>query len=157
MRPSSANNLTRRDFVSGSAATLGAIGLLSNAHAAGDDEIKIALVGCGGRGTGAAQDKVLMENIRVLTPIPNPFSPGTFTTSEAVYNVVFRFDPTTLHLIPETVTPTGSSGGGSTGGGSTTTGCANAEVQVYNSVRGAASPLVGAAACVIRSGAEAPG
>ncbi len=96
------------------------------------------------RGTGAAQDKVLMENIRVLTPIPNPFSPGTFTTSEAVYNVVFRFDPTTLHLIPETVTPTGSSGGGSTGGGSTTTGCANAEVQVYNSVRGAASPLVGA-------------
>ena len=90
------------------------------------------------RGTGAAQDKVLMENIRVLTPIPNPFSPGTFTTSEALYNVVFKFDPVTLHLIPETVTPTGS------GGGSTASGCATAAVQVYNSVRGAASPLVGA-------------
>lgn len=91
------------------------------------------------RGTGAAQDKVLMENIRVLTPIPNPFSPGTFTTQEAVYNVVFKFDPTTLHLVPETITATGSGSGGGT-----TTGCANADVRVLNSVRGSASPLVGA-------------
>ncbi len=95
------------------------------------------------RGTGAAQDKVLMENIRVLTPVPNPFSPGTFTTQEAVYNVVFKFDPTTLHLIPESVTPTGNSGGGSA-----TTGCATADVQVFNSVRGAASPLVGATVAI---------
>lgn len=56
MRSSAANDLSRRDFVTGSAATLGALGLMSNVHAAGDDEIKIALVGCGGRGTGAAAD-----------------------------------------------------------------------------------------------------
>ena len=54
------------------------------------------------RGTGTAQDRVLMENVRVLTPIANPFSPGSFTTTEVSYNVIFRFDPVTLHLVPET-------------------------------------------------------
>ena len=34
---------------------LGATGL-RNAHAAGDDEIRVAVVGCGGRGTGATID-----------------------------------------------------------------------------------------------------
>lgn len=47
---------SRRDFLKGAAATGGAAAALSiarAAHAAGDDTIKIALVGCGGRGTGA--------------------------------------------------------------------------------------------------------
>ena len=48
---------TRRDFLlstaaAGAAATLS--GAFSNAHAAGSDVIKVGLVGCGGRGTGAA-------------------------------------------------------------------------------------------------------
>ncbi len=30
--------------------------MLSNAHAAGSDTIKVGLVGCGGRGTGAAEN-----------------------------------------------------------------------------------------------------
>jgi predicted dehydrogenase len=53
------NTATRRDFLKNSTAALGA-GVVGNlavargAHAAGSDEIKIALVGCGGRGTGAA-------------------------------------------------------------------------------------------------------
>ena len=37
------------------AATIG-LGLLSNAHAAGSDTIKVGLIGCGGRGTGAAEN-----------------------------------------------------------------------------------------------------
>ena len=37
------------------AATFG-LGMLSNAHAAGSDTIKVGLVGCGGRGSGAAED-----------------------------------------------------------------------------------------------------
>jgi hypothetical protein len=52
------SHLSRRRFVqSSAAAALGAVtaGRLSaRAYAAGDDEIKIALIGCGGRGTGAA-------------------------------------------------------------------------------------------------------
>jgi myo-inositol 2-dehydrogenase/D-chiro-inositol 1-dehydrogenase len=48
----------RRNFIKGSSALV-AGGLLAgsltqNAHAAGSDEIRFALVGCGGRGTGAA-------------------------------------------------------------------------------------------------------
>lgn len=49
---------TRRDFLrtsTAASATLG-LGLLSNAHAAGSDVIKVGLVGCGGRGTGAAEN-----------------------------------------------------------------------------------------------------
>ena len=42
---------TRREFVKAAAALLAAAPL---AHAAGDDRIRVGLVGCGGRGTGAA-------------------------------------------------------------------------------------------------------
>ncbi len=87
------------------------------------------------RGTGAATDKVLVENIRVTTPVANPFIPGTFTTQEVNYNVTFKFDPTTLHLVPESIAQTGGAGANN---------CASAQVQVFNSVRGAAAPLVGA-------------
>lgn len=47
---------SRRDFLKGTAAVGGAAAALSiarAAHAAGDDTVKVALVGCGGRGTGA--------------------------------------------------------------------------------------------------------
>jgi len=52
------NHLTRRDFIKTSAAASiaaaipGSLGL----HAAGSDTIKIGVIGCGGRGTGAAID-----------------------------------------------------------------------------------------------------
>ncbi len=53
-------DLTRREFIKGSAAaaSLTALGLPKKNYAwtAGSDKLKIALVGCGGRGTGAARD-----------------------------------------------------------------------------------------------------
>jgi predicted dehydrogenase len=49
---------TRREFLRRSvlsgAAAYGALSLARTAHAAGDDVIKIGLIGCGGRGSGAA-------------------------------------------------------------------------------------------------------
>jgi len=49
---------SRREFIHRSAATgiaaYGALSLARSAHAAGSDTIKIGLVGCGGRGSGAA-------------------------------------------------------------------------------------------------------
>ena len=49
---------TRREFLVSSAAVTG--GLLASplpaVHAAGDETIKVGLIGCGGRGTGAARD-----------------------------------------------------------------------------------------------------
>jgi myo-inositol 2-dehydrogenase / D-chiro-inositol 1-dehydrogenase len=53
-----ASSATRRDFLrtsSAATATLG-LGLLNNAHAAGSDAIKVGLIGCGGRGSGAADN-----------------------------------------------------------------------------------------------------
>ena len=53
-------NTSRRDFLKRSATTVagaalaGGLSISRSAHAAGDDEIKIALIGCGGRGTSAA-------------------------------------------------------------------------------------------------------
>ena len=50
----------RRDFLKGTTAAAagialaGGLNLARAAHAAGSDELKIALIGCGGRGTGAA-------------------------------------------------------------------------------------------------------
>jgi len=79
------------------------------------------------QGTGTAQDKVLIENIRVYVPVENPFQPGTFTTSTSEYNVLFRFDPATLHLIPETLIQAGGSNN-----------CAPATINVQNSLNGSA-------------------
>jgi predicted dehydrogenase len=56
------SNFSRRSFLkttaaAGAAATLASMG--SNfAHAAGTERIKVGLVGCGGRGTGAARDAI---------------------------------------------------------------------------------------------------
>lgn len=52
------NASTRREFLQKSGATLAAtaaLGIASGAHAQGQDVLRVALVGCGGRGTGAAQ------------------------------------------------------------------------------------------------------
>ncbi|MCK4887663.1 MAG: Gfo/Idh/MocA family oxidoreductase, partial [Planctomycetes bacterium] len=52
------NNFTRRDFMKASAAVSLATmtSPMSNAFAAGSDKLRIGLVGCGGRGTGAVGD-----------------------------------------------------------------------------------------------------
>jgi len=50
------SSATRRDFLRGSTAATIGLGLLNNAHAAGSDAIKVGLIGCGGRGTGAADN-----------------------------------------------------------------------------------------------------
>jgi hypothetical protein len=39
---------TRRTFLAGSTAALGTLALSRSAHAAGGDEIKVGLIGCGG-------------------------------------------------------------------------------------------------------------
>jgi len=54
------HKLTRRDFVKRSAVSLAALSTASSRlYAAGDDTIKVGLIGCGGRGTGAATQVLL--------------------------------------------------------------------------------------------------
>ncbi len=83
-------------------------------------------------GVGTAQDKMLIQNIRVTTPVTTPF--GT-TTAESTYNVLFTFDPASLHLIPAGITQATGSGANA---------CATVNVQVYNSVLGSGSGSGGA-------------
>jgi len=59
---SDTNNTSRRDFLKrttlAGATLAGGLSLSRSVHAAGSDEIKIALIGCGGRGTGAAAQAI---------------------------------------------------------------------------------------------------
>ncbi|GHE44967.1 Gfo/Idh/MocA family oxidoreductase [Sphingobacterium griseoflavum] len=65
------DNFKRRDFIKAGSALAGATVLAStpvgSVFAAGSDEIKIALIGCGGRGTGAAFDAFASgQNIKLV-------------------------------------------------------------------------------------------
>jgi predicted dehydrogenase len=55
-QPTSGKPATRRDFLTASAITAGAtlLGSVPAVHAAGSDTLTVGLIGCGGRGTGAA-------------------------------------------------------------------------------------------------------
>jgi myo-inositol 2-dehydrogenase / D-chiro-inositol 1-dehydrogenase len=59
---SDATGSSRRDFLKGTTAAAagltlaGGLNIARTAYAAGSDELKIALIGCGGRGTGAVND-----------------------------------------------------------------------------------------------------
>lgn len=56
MKKNTSTNFNRRDFVKSSALAMGgmmAMPIGAHAYASGDDAIKVGLIGCGGRGTGA--------------------------------------------------------------------------------------------------------
>ena len=64
--------MKRRDFLKTSGvlagtAAISGLGVTRSAHAAGSDLIKVALVGCGGRGRGALQQRLEVgDNIKVV-------------------------------------------------------------------------------------------
>ena len=69
MNPPSLHPLTRRKFLhtTTASAALAALPAARFAHAAGSDEIKVALVGCGGRGTGAANQALnTMKGLKLV-------------------------------------------------------------------------------------------
>jgi len=70
---SMSQNTSRRQFLKTSSALtagatlIGGLTISQSAHAAGSDEIKLALIGCGGRGSGAIRDRVLVgDNCKVV-------------------------------------------------------------------------------------------
>ena len=64
------NQASRRDFLKNSTAIAagmalaGGLNIARTAHAAGSDELKVCLIGCGGRGIGAAMDCLKLERKR---------------------------------------------------------------------------------------------
>jgi predicted dehydrogenase len=64
---------SRRDFLKGAAATTAGIALAGNltvartAHAAGGGPLKVAVIGCGGRGTGAGSDMLsVADDVKIV-------------------------------------------------------------------------------------------
>ncbi|HEY2156660.1 MAG TPA: Gfo/Idh/MocA family oxidoreductase, partial [Isosphaeraceae bacterium] len=68
---------TRRTFLMNGAAAVAATGaaldLASVAHAAGSDRLKVGLVGCGGRGTGAAEQALTADKNVALVAVADAF------------------------------------------------------------------------------------
>lgn len=64
------NHVNRRDFIKTQSALIGSAALLSSVKpvfAAGSDELRIALIGCGGRGNGAAGNNLeSCENTKIV-------------------------------------------------------------------------------------------
>jgi len=77
--PNPAFDATRRDFLKGAGAAILAAPLLDLAagpvaRAAGDEELKIALIGCGGRGSGAAWQALSTPGKTKLVAIADAFA-----------------------------------------------------------------------------------
>ncbi len=72
-KSSAAEAASRREFLKTSTAVIaggalaGSLSFARTAHAAGDDQIKIALIGCGGRGSGAANQALSTKgNVKLV-------------------------------------------------------------------------------------------
>src|SRR5262249_19639381 len=76
-RPTVTQPTSRPDFLTPSTTLAGASLLLPNltpaAHAAGGDVLKVGLIGCGGRGTGAASQALRADSNVKLTAIGDMF------------------------------------------------------------------------------------
>lgn len=76
--PGSSNVPNRRDFIRASTLTFGSVlatdlYLGGGVHAAGSDTLKVGLVGCGGRGTGAASQALAADKNVVLHSMADTF------------------------------------------------------------------------------------
>ena len=76
---STGENSSRRNFIKKSSllaaggAVAGQLAMTRSAHAFGSDEIKIGLIGCGGRGTGAATQAMNTEGATKLVAMADAF------------------------------------------------------------------------------------
>ncbi|MHC4400281.1 MAG: twin-arginine translocation signal domain-containing protein, partial [Planctomycetota bacterium] len=71
-RPTSTPRPSRREFLerstmAGAAAVAGSLAIDRVAHAAGSDAVKIGLIGCGGRGSGAVVSALTVNPAARLT------------------------------------------------------------------------------------------
>ena len=70
--------ISRRQFIGSSAAATG-LGAVSDAFAAGSDVLRVGLIGCGGRGTGAAAQAL---QGRPATSSSSPWATPSRTASD---------------------------------------------------------------------------
>jgi myo-inositol 2-dehydrogenase / D-chiro-inositol 1-dehydrogenase len=87
---------TRRQFLArsaGTTATLTAASILApSVHAASDDTLKVALIGCGGRGTGAAAQALNTQGSVVLWAVADLFADQIETSLQSLKSGGQRYD-----------------------------------------------------------------
>ncbi len=88
------SNFTRRDFLktSAAAATIAAMGT-NYAHAAGSERIKVGLVGCGGRGTGAATNAVQASPLVDLVAMGDLFQDHLNSSRDTLSKLDEKYKP----------------------------------------------------------------
>ncbi len=92
---------SRRDFLKGSTALVvggavaGSLSIARSAHAAGDDALRVGLIGCGGRGTGAAANAQGADSNIKLTAMADMF-PDRLQSSLQNLRETFKETPTKL-------------------------------------------------------------
>lgn len=91
---------------------------------------------------GMSSSEIMVQGIRVMIPISNPFDPSSTTVLNYSYNVPFTFNESTLHLVPSLSGATQTDNGS----GTSTSNCASLNVQVANAYTG--SPISGATVTV---------
>lgn len=97
-------NSTRRDFLKTSAvsgaALAGGLNIARSAHADGNETIKIALVGCGGRGAGAAVNALRANTTVKLTAMADAF-PDSLERSLKAIKSRFKDQPERIDVPDE--------------------------------------------------------
>ena len=73
-RPSRRNFLKTTSALAAAGALTGSLSIARGAHAAGNDLLRIGLVGCGGRGTGAAENALGADKNCKLVAMADAFS-----------------------------------------------------------------------------------
>src|SRR5437660_10827910 len=64
---------TRRTFLATSAVAVAGAAIAPSVHAAGGDVLRVGLIGCGGRGTGAALNALRADKNVKLTAVADVF------------------------------------------------------------------------------------
>src|SRR5688572_8235040 len=76
----------RRRFLSTSTAALASLSLVPAVHAAGSDLLRVGLIGCGGRGTGAAAQALRADKNVLLTAMGDAFEDRLTGSLESLKN-----------------------------------------------------------------------
>ena len=85
-RPSRRHFLKTSTALTAGAAVVGGLAISQSAHAAGSDEIKVALVGCGGRGSGAIRDRAQVGDNYKVVAVADAFEDGVKRAANSLRN-----------------------------------------------------------------------